>query len=386
MGSGDDSARPGQSAQFVTCFCNSCSGGIEFDRDCIDAQDPPRIPCPHCGTETVLYIPDTGHTASEISAKPSAPFPVRTSTRITMTKAHCQSPPGQELISLLCAIEPDGLITREGVQQLLDWLRTKSDTGIPAFDFLSVTSERILGFAEFMTRDAFEMQSAIERVLPKDLRAEFVAKRQHAWPHSPASQAQLDYIRGLGGNPPPGLTRSQASAMIDRLNPATEKQIAYILQLGGNPPPGLGKRAASELIERLLIESETAATAPTPRQMMVLRFWNKLDLMTSPRATIVEWLDSFYQQDPRRKLAWETFKMERGDDGSQQEPSSVPIGVGEIYLRNLPLSELTAPPSQPVYFKTTCPFCGIHIEHEAFNGFANCPNCRLPVNLSQVDA
>lgn len=43
--------------RIVTCKCNLCSGNIEFDSDNFDPDNPPAIPCPHCGAETQLYIP-----------------------------------------------------------------------------------------------------------------------------------------------------------------------------------------------------------------------------------------------------------------------------------------------------------------------------------------
>ena len=44
-----------------------------------------------------------------------------------------------------------------------------------------------------------------------------------------------------------------------------------------------------------------------------------------------------------------------------------------------------AAPPEVVYYKTTCPSCGIHIEHTAFNGWVDCPQCRRRVNLAIVE-
>jgi hypothetical protein len=65
---------------------------------------------------------------------------------------------------------------------------------------------------------------------------------------------------------------------------------------------------------------------------MVLRFWNRLDLAESSKWDVSQWLNHFYEEDPRRQQAWETFKKEIGDDGSQDDPSLVPLGAGEAYL------------------------------------------------------
>ena len=50
---------------------------------------------------------------------------------------------------------------------------------------------------------------------------------------------------------------------------------------------------------------------------MVLRFWNRMDLENSSKYDIAAWQDRFYSENPLRKTAWELFKLERGDDGSQ---------------------------------------------------------------------
>jgi Zn finger protein HypA/HybF involved in hydrogenase expression len=45
----------------------------------------------------------------------------------------------------------------------------------------------------------------------------------------------------------------------------------------------------------------------------------------------------------------------------------------------------TAAPPEVVYNKTTCPGCGTRIEHTAFNGWVDCPQCRQRVDLAIVD-
>ena len=190
-------------------------------------------------------------------------------TRIALSREQCESPTGKELISLLDQIvrdgvNTDGLVTEDGVRQLNAWLDKKLESDIPAIKFLLQISDRILRAGKVTTARAFEMHSAIERVLPMALREEFKKTRQDAWVHSPlkpkATEAQLEYIRILGGTPLPGLNTSEASLLIEKLlerstppseQPATEKQIQYIRDLGGNPPVGLSKADASILIQQL---------------------------------------------------------------------------------------------------------------------------------------
>ncbi len=190
-------------------------------------------------------------------------------TRIALSREQCESPIGKELINLLNEIlhdgvNTDGLITEDGVHRLNAWLDKHCDSDIPAIKFLIQISDRILRVGKVTTSKAFEMHYAIERVLPMPLREEFKKTRQDAWVHSPlkpkATEAQLEYIRSLGGAPMPGLNIAEASQLIEKLlehstppseQSATEKQIQYIRDLGGNPPAGLSKADASILISQL---------------------------------------------------------------------------------------------------------------------------------------
>jgi hypothetical protein len=71
---------------------------------------------------------------------------------------------------------------------------------------------------------------------------------------------------------------------------------------------------------------------------MVLRFWNRLDLEHTSKGQVERWLDEFYSQNHRRKAAWELYKHENIDDGTQGDPSWVEIGAGEKYLRKITLT------------------------------------------------
>jgi hypothetical protein len=298
--------------------------------------------------------------------------------RITLTRAQCEIPIVQELISLLIEIKKDGFVNDHGACRLIEWLEAKYDPDIPAFYFLLDTARMALAQGALSPKTASEMkiaielQVAIERVLPNHIREPIVAKRieveEQLRNNLPASEGlldrirelggkppkgitaaeayelkeklyhqptekQLDYIRALGVNPPPDLTRYTAIDLIDKLlhsTKATERQFQYIRDLGGNPPTGLNHADAGEMIKQLLARQQ-----PTPRQMMILRFWNKTDLMQSSKDEVAAWLEQFYNEDPRRKEAWENFKKENGDDGSQHDPAWVPIGVGESYLVKL---------------------------------------------------
>jgi|ERR1035438_2696094 hypothetical protein len=43
---------------YVTCPCQYCSGKIEFDANQLDAAENTTVPCPHCGLETIIFVPE----------------------------------------------------------------------------------------------------------------------------------------------------------------------------------------------------------------------------------------------------------------------------------------------------------------------------------------
>ena len=113
---------------------------------------------------------------------------------------------------------------------------------------------------------------------------------------------------------------------------ATERQLDYIANLGGTPRKGMTKGEASEYIDALRGKNPRSAETPTPRQMMVLRFWDKLDYKTKSKDRISGWLDEWYESDPDRLKAWELFKHEHNDP---QKPEAVKIGIGQEYLKRI---------------------------------------------------
>jgi len=332
--------------RYVICHCRHCDGHIEFDANEL-AEENSNVSCPFCGSETQLHIPNAENAAQPATTSETSPpdrfksVKVTRGRRVSLTPSQCESGKGQELVALLSEITREGLVSKDGVQRLNTWLDVNSGADFPAVSFLADIPERL---GEITTAKAFEVHFAIERVLPKTIRERVVKKRQEAWLHSPlkpkATEAQLNYIRGLGGHPTPGLNIAEASLLIEQLlehsgptprQNATEKQLQYIRELGGSPPVGLTKSAASKLIEELKGEDDS----PTPRQIMLLRFWNRMDLANRSRSEIVNWLENFYAQDSRRKSAWELYKLQNKDDGTQRDPSWVKIGEGENCLRDL---------------------------------------------------
>ena len=185
------------------------------------------------------------------------------SQRISLTKAQCDEPVVQELIALLVETEKDGFVADDAACKLVAWLEGKNNSEIPAFNFLLETARAVLACGELTTRTipeidiALELQLAIERVLPKQVRDPIKAKRIEAVnrmrDNVPASKGVLDYIRELGGTPRYGMTASEAEELKEELyHQPTTRQLEYIRALGANPPSNVTRQTASELIDKLL--------------------------------------------------------------------------------------------------------------------------------------
>jgi hypothetical protein len=155
---------------------------------------------------------------------------------------------------------------------------------------------RVCADGKITTEEIFEIQLGIERVLPKEYRTQITEARQAVYYNQPASEKQLDAIQGMTHERPSGLTRREASEKLDRL---------FV-----DPPA-------------------------SNRQLMFLRFWNRMDLAGKSRREICAWMDEFIQGDHARWLAWDMFKGDCGDDGSQRDPSFVPLGAGDAYLEKV---------------------------------------------------
>jgi hypothetical protein len=216
--------------------------------------------------------------------------------RLSLTKSQLSSPVGQELLDLLLNIGKDGVLEYEELEQLSDFLNRSKNSEVPGILFLFNLMIAVCEDQKITSEELIEIQLGIERVLP------------------PATRADIRRSR-LALVPPPSP------------EPATERQLEYIHILGGTPPPNLSKWDASELIDQLKQNPPAS-----PRQIMFLRFWGRTDLIGCSRDQVTAWMSDFIDEDERRKHAWNRYKAEVGDDGSQRDPSSVPIGIGKDYL------------------------------------------------------
>jgi hypothetical protein len=216
--------------------------------------------------------------------------------RLSLTKGHLASSAGQEFLRLLLDIGKDGILEYEELERLSEWLNHNKKSEIPAVAFLFRLMVQVCEDQKITAEELVDLQLGIEKVLPPTTRAEIRLKRLALIPPripDPATERQLDYIRILGGNPPPDLSKWDASEMIECLKE--------------NPPA-------------------------SPRQIMFLRFWGRMDLVGQSRSEVTAWMSNFIDQDERRRHAWNIYKEEIHDDGSQRDPSFVPIGIGNQYL------------------------------------------------------
>lgn len=218
------------------------------------------------------------------------------SGRVTLTRTQLKMPEIEEFVVLLVRIASDGVLEYDELRKLTDWLNAHVHLEVPAVKFMVDLMLRVCADGKITDEEMFEIQLAIERVLPKEYRTQITEARKTAYYSQPASQNQLDAIAAMTHERPVGLSRREASEMLDRLY--------------ADPPA-------------------------SNRQLMLLRFWNRMDLATKSRREVSDWIDGFTQADHARWLAWDLFKDECGDDGSQRDPSFVPIGAGERYLRKV---------------------------------------------------
>lgn len=216
--------------------------------------------------------------------------------RLSLTKSQLTSSVGQEFLNLLQEIGKDGILEYEELERLSDFLNRNKNCEIPGVSFLFNLMVEVCRDQKITSEELVEIQLGIERVLP------------------PATRAEIKRSR-IALIPPP------------LPEPATERQLEYIRILGGTPPTNLSKWDASELIDQL-----KQSPPASPRQIMFLRFWGRLDLIGCSRNEVTEWMSAFIDEDERRKRAWNRYKEQIGDDGSQRDPSFVPIGIGANYL------------------------------------------------------
>src|SRR5688500_2373300 len=177
-------------------------------------------------------------------------------TRITLTKAESDCPTGKRLIDLILSMCHDGCLTIAEVDELHIFLRDDA-SAIAAVTYLRAISREAVADGAINNAEAYALKLAFERVVPKEARGIIST-----------------HLQSIGL---PAVREYEVQAAWTE-HEATHRQIAYIVDLGGAVAPGMTKGQASELIEQLL-----ERRPPTPRQRMLLRFFNRLDLLQATK-------------------------------------------------------------------------------------------------------
>ncbi len=247
-------------------------------------------------------------------------------TRVTLTKAQAESPTGRALIQAILDMCHDGELTMEEIEHFHISLRTADDT-IPAVQVLRALTRAVVADGIIDPVEAYDLKCHFERVLPKEIRG-----------------IVTTHLESIGA--PPRAERKQDDW---RSDPATIRQIEYIIALGGSTAAGMSKGQASDLIEELLL-----ARPPTPRQMMLIRFFDRLDLARSTKEQVSLWIDQVFIHQPSHERAWDRFKIETGRDPASLDYELVPIGAYRQYLREQSAGTTpTATPPVPKELKPT---------------------------------
>lgn len=256
-----------------------------------------------CGAKggAPLCEPPTSGQYSLWYARPMA----KARTRITLTAKEAGSQVGKNLIDRTLATCHDGEITIDEVENFHIYLRT-ADTSVPAVPFLRAITREIVADGAIDGAEAYRLKCAFERVVPKEVRG--------------VVSTHLEAI---------GLPCTPGDEPAWMRHAATARQIEYIRDLGGLVTDGMTKGEASHLIEDLL-----ERRPPTARQIMVIRFFDRMELTRSSKDEVSEWMDQLYFDEPRYELAWQRFKAETNHDRHCQDPSVVPIGAFRRYLHD----------------------------------------------------
>ncbi len=239
--------------------------------------------------------------------------------RITLTKAQAAAPAGAALIRLLEATTADGVLSEIEVTALRAWLNTElaATAALPAVEYLRRVLDDALGDGVLTDDERLGVLRAIERVLPPASRT--VAKDARV-------AARLQQAVGESA-----VAKDLEESADGRL--ASSRQKAYLRALGHEPDEALTLSKASTLIDQL-----KRSPRPSPRQRMVLRFWDQRELESRSREEVSDWMDEWYDEDPRRLQAWETWKRANTGANAGNDPALVPVGMGHRILAALPSS------------------------------------------------
>jgi hypothetical protein len=224
--------------------------------------------------------------------------------RVTLTKLELESNAGKEFIAFIDKIASDGVLSVDEISSLLSAVESGGRfSSLMGSSFLRETILEIIDDGKIEQYEIEKLKSAISRMLPKRIRDGF----------NSYSKEEINLP-----SPRRGLWQS---------DPASDKQLDLMLKLGIGFHLGVTKGEASELISNYITEKESR---PTARQMMILRFFDKMDYAEKSKAEVSDWMDQWYAEDYKRRDAWEMYKQDCG--GDIDDPDLVELGVGLSYM------------------------------------------------------
>ena len=232
--------------------------------------------------------------------------------RVTLGKKQLATEAGQALLDLLTEITRDGELSLDEVKRLRAWLEHYRSAGeeVPAIAWLHELVAAVVADGRVTAEERTDLLLAFERILPAEERVLAKTRRKDASQHQE----------------PPTAPRTAP-----REPPATKRQLDYLRALNATFDPAITKADASELIDQMVGSRNDVSN----RQMMVLRFWDRLDMAPAGKGGVSRWMDEYYQEQPLRKDAWDIWKTQNGDRGQQGDPTGVPIGAGHPILEQL---------------------------------------------------
>jgi hypothetical protein len=98
--------------------------------------------------------------------------------RLSLTSTQTQTAIGAELLALCQSVTEDGVLQKEEIKALRDWLRANRECDLPSVGFLCDTVERIIADKVVTREEQAELYMAIETVLPKEARRKAVDSRR----------------------------------------------------------------------------------------------------------------------------------------------------------------------------------------------------------------
>lgn len=219
-----------------------------------------------------------------------------------MTQVQAATPAGRKLVQSILQACHDGQIEYREAEQVFACLAAVGDS-IPAAGYLRVILMESLEDGSIDEHDAYRLKQAFIDVVPREVK--------------PVIETHLQGI---------GLPAPEEASHIDQppwwSDPMTGKQAHFIASLGGVVRGDMTKGQASLLIDQLLNRQP-----PTPRQIMLLRFFNRLDLAESSRDEINGFVAELNRSDPEAMLYWDRFKAQTQQPKGCRDPLVVPIGA-----------------------------------------------------------